>query len=44
MEYKFVTKKMKEGSFGDNALTNREKSHRPVDKIIKNIELSYYNF
>lgn len=41
MEYQYVTKKMKEDH--DDIFTQREK-RKPIDKIIKNIELSYYNF
>jgi hypothetical protein len=38
-----VTRKLKDGNFEQAALTERERM-RPVEKIIKNIELSYYNF
>lgn len=41
MEYQYVTKKMKEDH--DDIFTQREK-RKPIDRIIKNIELSYYNF
>jgi hypothetical protein len=42
-EYQLVTRKLKEGNIEQAALTEREKM-RPVEKIIRNIELSYYNF
>ena len=42
-EYQLVTRKLKEGNVEQAALTERERM-RPVDKIIRNIELSYYNF
>lgn len=38
-----VTRKMKDEHFDPGAFTEREKK-KPVEKIIKNIELSYYNF
>lgn len=34
---------MKEGNHHEDIFTEREK-RKPIDKIIKNIELSYYNF
>lgn len=42
-EYQLVTRKLKDGNFEQTAMTEREKL-KPVEKIIKNIELSYYNF
>lgn len=42
-EYQLVTRKLKDGNFEQTAMTERERL-KPVEKIIKNIELSYYNF
>jgi hypothetical protein len=42
-EYLLVSRKIKDGNYEEAVLTEREK-RRPVEKIIKNIELSYYNF
>ena len=35
---------MKQDQSENMSLTGREKTNRPVEKILKNIELSYYNF
>jgi hypothetical protein len=44
LEYKLVTRKLRDDVPGEGITTNRERTVRPVEKIIKNIELSYYNF
>lgn len=35
---------MKDHPDEEAGFTTREKTHRPVEKVMKNIELSYYNF
>lgn len=42
LEYRLVTRKLRDDGPADG--THRERTARPVERIIKNIELSYYDF